>query len=102
MIQSVYKMDQCSYNLLDADCNTYGRTRTEAGKMAPKQTPPRAQRLVKGKQWALQYERLYDTMCMGSLDEAAVVLAEYQYLSNLYPKPCLGMKSPMDIVGEVV
>lgn len=24
--------------------------------MAPKQTPPRAQRLVKGKQWALQYE----------------------------------------------
>jgi transposase InsO family protein len=68
-------------------------------------------RITKGKPWEnahvesqhrIDQERLYDTMCVGSLDEAMTILTEYQSVSNNYPKPCLGMKSPMDIIREVV
>ena len=68
-------------------------------------------RIPKGKPWEnahveaqhrIDQERLYDTMCVGSLDEAAVALAKYQCVSNLLPKPCLGMKSPMQMIEEIV
>jgi transposase InsO family protein/transposase-like protein len=66
-------------------------------------------RIGKGKPWEnahvesqhrLDQERLYDTMCVGSLEEATLILSEYQRVSNLYPKPCLGMKSPMQMIEE--
>ena len=64
-------------------------------------------RIAKGSPWENGYveaqhridqERLYDTMKVSSLDEGMAVLAAYQSESNLYPKPCLGMKSPMDMI----
>jgi hypothetical protein len=67
-------------------------------------------RIAGGKPWEnahveaqhrIDQERLYDTMCVGSLDEAMAVLAEYQRVSNQYPKPCLGMKSPMQMIEGI-
>lgn len=67
-------------------------------------------RITKGKPWENAYvesqhridqERLYDTMRVGSLDEGMAVLAAYQRESNLYPKPCLGMGSPMQMIEEI-
>ena len=67
-------------------------------------------RITKGKPWENAYvesqhridqERLYDTMRVGSLDEGMAVLAAYQRESNLYPKPCLGMKSPMQMIEGI-
>ncbi len=69
------------------------------------------QRITKGKPWGnahvefqhrIDQERLYDTMCVGSLEEATLILSEYQRISNLYPKPCLGMISPMRMIEEIV
>lgn len=68
------------------------------------------QRITKGKPWEnahvesqhrIDQERLYDTMCVGSLEEATLILSEYQRVSNLYPKPCLGMKSPIQVIEEI-
>lgn len=67
-------------------------------------------RITKGKPWEnahvesqhrIDQERLYDTMSVGSLDEGMAVLAAYQRESNLYPKPCLGMGSPMQMIEEI-
>ena len=68
-------------------------------------------RIAKGKPWENAYveaqhridqERLYDAMRVGSLEEGITSLTVYQDESNWYPKPCLGMKSPMDMIGETV
>ena len=52
-------------------------------------------------QHRIDQERLYDTMCVGNLDEATLILTEYQRVSNLYPKPCLGMKSPIQMIEGI-
>ena len=67
-------------------------------------------RIAKGKPWEnahvesqhrIDQERLYDTLQVRSLDEAVAVLTEYDGISNLYPKPCLGMKSPIQVIEEI-
>ena len=68
-------------------------------------------RIAEGKPWENAYveaqhridqERLYDAMRVGSREEGIATLTVYQDESNWYPKPCLGMKSPMDMIGETV
>lgn len=68
-------------------------------------------RIAKGSPWENGYveaqhridqERLYDTMKVSSLEDGMAVLAAYQSESNLYPKPCLGMKSPIDMISEAI
>lgn len=62
----------------------------------------------KGKPWQNGYveaqhridqERFYDTLRVESLKDGEIALNAYQRISNLLPKPCLGMRSPADLVG---